>query len=92
MWRNADVLDFVGWLRAFNDAMADPTDAVGFYGVDLYSPFTSIEAVIRYLEDVDPEARSARKTATVASITSARKPRPTATRPRSGSRIRARTR
>ena len=55
MWRNADVLDFVGWLRAFNDALADRKDKVGFYGVDLYSLFTSIEAVIRYLEDVDPE-------------------------------------
>jgi len=55
MWRNADVLDFVGWLRGFNDALAEPTDKVGFYGVDLYSLFTSIEAVIRYLEDVDPE-------------------------------------
>ena len=55
MWRNADVLDFVGWLRSFNDALADPKDKVGFYGVDLYSLFTSIEAVIRYLEEVDPE-------------------------------------
>lgn len=56
MWRNADVLDFVGWLRTHNDAMPDPRRRVGFYGLDLYSLFTSIEAVIRYLEKVDPEA------------------------------------
>ncbi|HEX8254346.1 MAG TPA: erythromycin esterase family protein [Thermoanaerobaculia bacterium] len=55
MWRNADVLDFVGWLRGFNDAVADDAQKVGFYGVDLYSLFSSIEAVIEYLEQVDPE-------------------------------------
>lgn len=62
MWRNADVLDFVGWLRSFNDAIRDQRQKVGFYGVDLYSLFSSIEAVIGYLEKVDPEAaRLARK-------------------------------
>jgi len=33
MWRNADVLDFVGWLRGFNDAIKDGKSRVGFYGV-----------------------------------------------------------
>ena len=56
MWRNADVLDFVGWLRSFNDALRDSRQKVGFYGVDLYSLFSSIEAVIGYLEKVDPDA------------------------------------
>ena len=56
MWRNADVLDFVGWLRGFNDAVEDGKSRVGFYGVDLYSLFSSIEAVIAYLEQVDPAA------------------------------------
>jgi erythromycin esterase-like protein len=55
MWRNADVLDFVGWLREFNDRKSKD-DKVGFYGVDLYSLFTSIQAVIAYLDKVDPEA------------------------------------
>jgi erythromycin esterase-like protein/predicted phosphoribosyltransferase len=55
MWRNADVLDFVGWLRAHNDAQ--PADRrVGFYGLDLYSLRTSIGAVLAYLTKVDPEA------------------------------------
>jgi erythromycin esterase-like protein len=62
MWRNADVLDFAGWLRGFNDAVADEQQKVGFYGVDLYSLFSSIEAVIEYLERVDPEsAKHARR-------------------------------
>jgi erythromycin esterase-like protein len=56
MWRNADVLDFIGWLREFNDRVPAQEKRVGFYGVDLYSLFTSIEAVIRYLEKVDPAA------------------------------------
>jgi erythromycin esterase-like protein len=56
MWRNADVLDFIGWLRAHNDALATNTNKVGFYGLDLYSLHTSIEAVLGYLAKVDPEA------------------------------------
>jgi erythromycin esterase-like protein len=56
MWRNADVIDFVGWLRSFNEVIVDEKQRAGFYGIDLYSLFTSIEAVIRHLEQVDPEA------------------------------------
>jgi erythromycin esterase-like protein len=56
MWRNADVLDFVGWLRAHNDALLANARKTGFYGLDLYSMYTSMAAVIRYLEDVHPEA------------------------------------
>ncbi len=55
MWRNAEVLDFVGWLRAHNDSRS-PADAVGFYGLDLYSLYTSIEEVIAYLQKIDPPA------------------------------------
>jgi len=55
MWRNADVLDFVGWLREHNDAPANGGIKVGFYGLDLYSLYSSIEAVLKYLDKVDPE-------------------------------------
>lgn len=54
MWRNADVLDFIGWLREFN--AHHKTRHAGFYGLDLYSLFSSVEAVLRYLSRVDPEA------------------------------------
>ena len=50
MWRNADVLDFVGWLRAYNDDLPNDSPKVGFYGLDLYSLHASIEAVLMYLE------------------------------------------
>jgi erythromycin esterase-like protein len=55
MWRNADVLEFTGWLRDYNDAMRTPR-RVGFYGLDLYSMHASMEAVLSYLRVVDPEA------------------------------------
>jgi erythromycin esterase-like protein len=56
MWRNADVLDFVGWLRMHNDDFPTSATKTGFYGLDLYSLHTSIEAVLDYLDRTDPEA------------------------------------
>src|SRR3990172_5760741 len=56
MWRNADVLDFVGWLRAYNDDLPASATKIGFYGLDLYSLHTSIAAVLDYLDRIDPEA------------------------------------
>ncbi|HLM86027.1 MAG TPA: erythromycin esterase family protein [Solirubrobacteraceae bacterium] len=56
MWRNAEVLDFVGWLRAHNEQVAPARRSVGFYGLDLYSLGASMEAVVAYLEEVDPPA------------------------------------
>jgi len=56
MWRNADVLDFVGWLRSYNDDLKWDTAKVGFYGLDLYSLHTSMDTVLSYLEKIDPEA------------------------------------
>jgi erythromycin esterase-like protein len=55
MWRNRDVLDFIEWLRVHNRERS-PERRVGFYGLDLYSLFRSIEAVIGFLDRVDPEA------------------------------------
>ena len=55
MWRNTVVRDFVEWLRDYNAGLS-PQRQVGFYGLDLYSLFSSIQAVLTYLDDVDPEA------------------------------------
>jgi erythromycin esterase-like protein len=61
MWRNADVLDFIGWLRARNERQP-PDRRAGFYGLDLYSLRASMHAVLEYLDKVDPaEARRARQ-------------------------------
>lgn len=56
MWRNADVLDFVGWLREFNDQLPAGARKVGFYGLDVYSLHASMAAVLEYLRIVDPAA------------------------------------
>ena len=54
MWRNREVLAFIGWMRSFNEGL-EPGHRIGIYGLDLYSLYRSADAVIRYLEDVDPE-------------------------------------
>jgi erythromycin esterase-like protein len=56
MWRNTEVADFVTWLRAYNDSRPAGARKVGFYGLDLYSIYTAMDEVVRYLEDVDPSA------------------------------------
>lgn len=56
MWRNAEVLAFVGWLREWNDGLTAGRAKAGFYGLDLYSMYASMEAVVRYLDEVDPAA------------------------------------
>jgi protein-L-isoaspartate(D-aspartate) O-methyltransferase len=56
MWRNTDMQEFVEWLRRHNAMQAKPNLKVGFYGLDLYSMFSSIDEVINYLEAVDPQA------------------------------------
>lgn len=55
MWRNTDVREFVDWLHVHNGAL-DAEDRAGFYGLDLYSLFRSIDAVLSYLDRVDPRA------------------------------------
>jgi erythromycin esterase-like protein len=56
MWRNAEVLDFISWLREYNDRLPSNTRKAGFYGLDLYSMYASIDAVIGYLERIDSQA------------------------------------
>jgi erythromycin esterase-like protein len=62
MWRNTVVVDFIEWLRQHN-AKRMASDRAGFYGLDLYSLHTSIEAVLKYLSKVDPDgaARARRR-------------------------------
>ncbi|AIO67712.1 erythromycin esterase family protein [Burkholderia oklahomensis] len=54
MWRNRPMREFVGWLRDHNATLPRET-RVGVYGLDLYSLYRSADAVIRYLDDVDPD-------------------------------------
>jgi erythromycin esterase-like protein len=56
MWRNADVVEFVEWLREHNDSLPRAARRTGFYGLDLYSLYHSMQAVVSYLERADPPA------------------------------------
>lgn len=54
MWANRSILDFTYWLKTHNDSVTEANKQVGFYGLDLYSLGASIEAVLNYLNSVDP--------------------------------------
>ena len=56
MWRNGQVADFLDRLKEINATIADPDRKAGFYGLDIYSLGASIEAVLAYLDKVDPQA------------------------------------
>jgi protein-L-isoaspartate(D-aspartate) O-methyltransferase len=56
MWRNAEVTEFLKRLKEINEGTAAPERKCGFYGLDVYSLGASIEAVLSYLDKVDPEA------------------------------------
>lgn len=55
MWRNTTLPPFLEWLRRHNDDLP-PAQKVGFYGLDLYSLNASMQAVIDFLNKVDPQA------------------------------------
>jgi erythromycin esterase-like protein len=46
MWRNVEVAGLVDWLRDHDDALPAGAPKAGFYGLDLYSLHTSMEAVV----------------------------------------------
>src|SRR4051812_31233471 len=54
MWANREVVALVEWLRAHNEK-TKPERRVGFYGLDVYSLWDSMRAVIEYLEKIDPQ-------------------------------------
>jgi len=55
MWGNWEVEEFFRWLRTLNDGRPADEQA-GFYGLDVYGLYESLEAVVDYLGEVDPEA------------------------------------
>jgi erythromycin esterase-like protein len=61
MWANDEVVTLIEWLHHYNDGLP-VGERVGFYGLDVYSLWDSMGAVIRYLDQIDPEAaRRARR-------------------------------
>jgi erythromycin esterase len=62
MWANREVAEFAEWLRDHNRRLASERQA-GFYGLDVYSLWESMHAVVGYLESVDPAFARAARTA-----------------------------
>ncbi len=53
MWANKEMIELVEWMKNFNESIIDNTDSkVGFYGLDLYSLWESMEEIICYLKKV----------------------------------------
>jgi protein-L-isoaspartate(D-aspartate) O-methyltransferase len=57
MWRNIEVREFIDWLRVHNAGTAHD-ERVAFHGLDLYSLYSSIRSVLKYLDEVDPATAS----------------------------------
>ena len=55
MWRNTVIDRLVHDLRGINEARR-PERMAGFYGLDIYNMSGSIEAVLAYLDEHDPQA------------------------------------
>ncbi|HET9424433.1 MAG TPA: erythromycin esterase family protein [Gemmatimonadaceae bacterium] len=55
MWANREVQQFVEWIRSRNQGLSED-QRVGFYGLDVYSLWDSMKAVVDYLGRVDPGA------------------------------------
>ena len=69
MWANKEMIELVEWLRLYNNKQKQQLQEenvinssisnkkiVGFYGLDLYSLWESMEAIIQYLKKIDPTA------------------------------------
>ena len=56
MWANREVVELAEWLRRYNDQRRLPESRkVGFFGLDVYSLWDSMRAVVDYLERRDPQ-------------------------------------
>jgi len=55
MWANEEIVALSEWLRQHNDGLP-AEEKVGFYGLDVYSLWDSLYAVLSYLRRVNPAA------------------------------------
>ena len=57
MWANWEVAALAEWLYQFNIDLS-PNKKIGFFGLDVYSLWDSLDAITGYLQKHDPEALS----------------------------------
>jgi erythromycin esterase len=53
MWANTEVIKLADWLKAHNEKKSNEKKA-GFFGLDVYSLFESIDEVTKQLQKIDP--------------------------------------
>lgn len=49
MWANEEIIDLIEWLKEFNQEKRNEKK-VGFYGIDIYSLWESMDEILKYLE------------------------------------------
>lgn len=54
MWANWEIAAFASWLKQHNSNKPEK-EKIGFYGLDVYSLWESLEIMVNYLEKEDPE-------------------------------------
>jgi erythromycin esterase-like protein len=62
MWANREVVALAEWLYSHNRHVT-PEQQVGFYGLDVYSLWESMSAVVTYLDGIDPHFANAARQA-----------------------------
>ena len=55
MWANWEIVALVDWLANHNRSLP-ANKKTGFFGLDVYSLWESMESILRYLEGTDPQA------------------------------------
>ncbi|MFD6208959.1 erythromycin esterase family protein [Peribacillus sp. NPDC060253] len=61
MWANEEMIDLIEWMKEYNESGQNQTK-VGFYGIDIYSLWESMDEVIHYLKEIDsPDLEAARQ-------------------------------
>lgn len=55
MWANWEVVALIDWLKEYNSNLS-ANERIGFYGLDVYSLWESLEALMDYLSEHDPKA------------------------------------
>jgi erythromycin esterase-like protein len=56
MWANWEIAALMEWMKSYNNNVNNEDKKVGFYGLDVYSLWESLETLLTYLEKVDPKA------------------------------------
>ncbi|SHG50234.1 Erythromycin esterase homolog [Salegentibacter echinorum] len=54
MWANWETAAFTQWLKKHNERLTDD-QKIGFYGLDVYSLWDSLDIMVKYLQKEDPE-------------------------------------